>query len=177
MLEYLTQAVVLNYRPRKENDRMVDLYTKEFGRLEARVIGGRRILSKLAPHLDLCNVVTVRLVEKNQITVTDVLTDERFPKERSNPHFYPSAFKILSLIRAITPPAIPDLRLWHHLIRSLKTADGSVRSFLKILGYDPVYAACDHCRKSPVSFFRLKDQSFFCKDCGFKAKADELIYF
>lgn len=177
MLEYLTQAVVLHYRPQKESDRIVDLYTKEFGRLEAKIIGGRRILSKLAPHLDWGNVVTVRLVEKNRITVTDVLTDERFSKERSGSKFYQSAFRIFSLIRALTPLAMPDLRLWHYLIRSLKTADGNVKIFLKLLGYDPDHAECDHCHQRPVSVFRAKDQSFFCQDCGFKARADELIYF
>ena len=89
MVEYLTQAIVLDSRPQKENDRTVDIYTKNFGRLRVRVIGGRRILSKLAPHLDIFNLVTVRLVEKNQITVTDVLTDERFRKNGGIRDFIP----------------------------------------------------------------------------------------
>jgi DNA repair protein RecO len=177
MVEYLTQAIVLNSRPQKENDRTVDIYTKNFGRLRVRVIGGRRILSKLAPHLDVFNIVTVRLVEKNQITVTDVLTDERFGKDRQNSRFYPSAFKIFSMVRALTPLAAPDLRLWHYLVKSLRDADGDVAALLKIFGYDPIHASCDSCGNHPVKFFRAKDQSFFCKNCGLKARADELTYF
>ncbi len=177
MVEYLTQAVVLNYRPQRENDRLVDLYTKDFGRLEAKVIGGRRILSKLAPHLDWFNLVTVRLVEKNQFTVTDVLTKERFGRERRNPGFYPSALKIFSLVRTLIPLAAPDLHLWHFLVTGLKESGGNVGTLLKIFGYDPEHASCDTCRKRPVAAFRAKDQSFFCHDCGFKAGAVELIYF
>ncbi len=177
MVEYLTQAVVLGSRPQKENDRLVDLYTKEFGRLEARVIGGRRILSKLAPHLDLFNVVTVRLVEKNSITMTDVLTDERFLKERRRAEFYSSAFRIFSLVKMLTPKAEPDPHLWHFLLKSLRHSEGDAKVFLKIMGYDPAEADCDNCGRRPISVFRAKDQSFFCKDCGFKAGGNELIYF
>lgn len=176
MVEYLTQAVVLNYRSRKESDRSVDLFTKNYGRLEASVIGGRKILSKLAPHLDLFNLVTVRLVEKNSTTLTDVLTDERFEKERRDRDFYPAAFRIIGLVRALSPKGAPDLRLWHALVRSLRNADGNVRDFLKILGYDPAHAACDNCGRAPVAAFRTGDQSFFCRACGSKVRADELIY-
>jgi DNA repair protein RecO len=176
MVEYLTQAIVLSSRPQKENDRLADLYTKEFGRMEAKVIGGRKILSKLAPHLDLFNVVTVRLVEKNRITVTDALTDERFEKERRDPEFYPLAFKIFSLVRALAPVAVPDARLWHYLLKSLRNRDGNARTVLKIFGYDPAHASCDACDGRPVKAFRAKDQSFFCEACGWNARADELIY-
>ena len=163
MTEYLTQAVVLGYRPQKENDRLVDLYTKDFGRLEVRVIGGRRILSKLSPHLDLFNLATVRLVEKKSVTLTDVLSDDDFGKERRSPDFYPKFLKILSLVRALTPKAMPDTHLWHYLVKGLKTGNGDVRTLLKVLGYDPQHAACDSCNRSPVSVFRIKDQSFFCR--------------
>jgi len=177
MVEYLTQAVVLNSRPHKESDRVVDLYTKNFGRLEAKVIGGRRILSKLAPHLDIFNLVTVRLVEKNRITVTDVLTDERFAKNRGNPVFYASGFKILPLIRYLTPVAAPDPHLWHCLLKSLRESESNIKTFLKIFGYDPSHASCDACQKKSVSAFWMKDQMFFCRECGLKARSDELIYF
>ena len=77
--EYCTEAIVLG---RRENgpsyNRFVDLYTKELGLLEARVVGGRRITSKLSPHLDFGNLALLRLVSKNQFTVDDALTEERF---------------------------------------------------------------------------------------------------
>lgn len=176
MTEYLTQAVVLGLRSHKENDRVADLYTKDFGRLESNVVGGRRILSKLSPHLNLFNVITVRLAEKNRIILTDALTDESFRKNRQNPKFYPSAFRIISLVRALTPKGVPDLRLWHLIVKGLASADGDVKVFLRALGYDPSEAECDICTGRPATFFRAKDQSFFCRNCGLKTKSDELTY-
>lgn len=176
MTEYLTQAVVLGLRPHKESDRVVDLYTRDFGRLESNVVGGRRILSKLSPHLDLFNVITVRLAEKNRIILTDALTDESFRKNRRNPEFYPSAFRIISLVRALTPKGVPDLRLWHLIVKGLASADGNIKVFLKVLGYDLQEAECDICAGRPATLFRAKDQSFFCRNCGLKTKSDELTY-
>ena len=177
MLEYLTQALVLGRRSHKESDLTVDLFTKDFGRLEARVIGGRRITSKLSPHLDVFNLATVRLAEKNRITVTDAFTERRFGKERRSPEFYPAVFRILSLVRALTPKAEPDLHLWHSLVKGISSADGDIRIFLKILGYDPRGAECDICHAGTVLFFRTADQSFFCAKCGLKMNGDGLIYF
>ena len=160
MMEYLTQAVVLGIRPHKESDRVVDLYTRDFGRLESNVVGGRKILSKLSPHLDLFNVITVRLAEKNRIILTDALTDESFRKNRRDPKFYPSAFRILSLVRALTPKGVPDLHLWHLIIKSLVSADGNIKTFLKVLGYDPREAECDICAGKPATFFARKTNRF-----------------
>ncbi len=176
MLEYLTQAIVLDYRSEKENDRTVDLYTREFGRLKAKVVGGRRILSKLAPHLDLFNLVTVRLIEKNRTIVTDVLTDERFEKSRRNSEFYPAVFRLFSLVRSLAPIAAPDLRLWYYLLGSLWESKGSMVALLLIFGYDPEHASCDVCDKRPVAAFRAKDQSFFCRNCISKVRMDDLSY-
>jgi recombinational DNA repair protein (RecF pathway) len=177
MTEYLTQAVVLGLEPRKENDRLADLYTKEFGRLEARVIGGRKVLSKLAPHLEILNLVTVRLVEKKSITLTDVLSDENFTEERKRPGFYPEFLKILFLVRMLTPKVVPDAHLWHYLVRSLRSGEGDIKALLRVLGYDPEHADCDSCGRRPVKAFHPKNQAFFCGECGFKAPPNEIIYF
>ena len=127
MTEYLTQAVVLGLRPHKESDRVVDLYTRDFGRLESNVVGGRGFFQTL-PHLNLFNVIIVRLAEKNRAILTDALTDESFRKNRRDPKFYPSAFRIISLC-GLTPKGVPDLRLWHLIVKGLASADGDVKVF------------------------------------------------
>ena len=177
MTEYLTQAIVLGSELRKESDRLADLYTKEFGRLEARVIGGQKILSKLTPHLDILNLVTVRLVEKKSITLTDVLSDENFSDNRRRPDFYPDFLKVISIIRTLVPKAVSDAHLWHYLLRELRSGRGNVKELLGILGYDPRHAECSSCRSRRVGAFHLRSQVFFCRKCGSKASVDEIIYF
>ena len=173
MIEYLTEAVVLGVKPSRDYDRSVDLFTKEFGRLEARLVGGRKILSKLSPHLDIFSIATVRLIEKNRLIVTDALGLPDSRKKGISPE---EIFKIISLVRSLTPKAMPDIHLWHVLVDSLKSGKGDIRKFLKVFGYDSAHAECSNCGRTPVAAFRTQDQSFFCDSCVLKMKSDELKY-
>ena len=66
-------AIVLAVREHRESDRVVDLFTRDLGRIRARVPGGSKILSKFSAHLSVLNIVTVRLVQKHSFTVTDAV--------------------------------------------------------------------------------------------------------
>ncbi len=162
MREHLTPAIVLGSKPVGEYDRLVDLYTKELGRLRARVIGGLKVASKLSPHLDVGNLVDVRLVYKNQFTVTDVLGRGRF----QGVGFWRAIFFIKSLV----PERNPDFRLWHEILGGLKASKVKTRNLLRILGYDPLLAECVGCGARQVAYFHTQDQSFLCSFCSQKFK-------
>ncbi|MCP6720166.1 MAG: DNA repair protein RecO [Patescibacteria group bacterium] len=168
MKEYLTEAVVLNVKPYKETDRLVDLYTKDFGRVVAKVTGGRRATSKLSPHLDTMSLVETRLIQKNRFTVADVMVKERFRFLREDLRKNSSALKLMFLLRSLVPELTPDLQFWHHLIRSLKQGKVSTRTFLELLGYNPLLASCESCYAREISHFSLVDQSFLCRQCSLK---------
>ncbi|KKU93800.1 MAG: hypothetical protein UY26_C0004G0013 [Candidatus Jorgensenbacteria bacterium GW2011_GWA1_48_13] len=161
MREYLTPAIVLGSHHSGEYDRSVDLYTRDLGRLRARVVGGSRLSSKLSPHLDVGNLVDVRLVHKNKFTVTDVVTKERFQPSAS-------LLKMIVFVKSLLPETAPDLRFWHQLVGDLKSAKLRTNPLLKILGYDPILAACENCRTEKVAYFHPADQSFLCTDCTLK---------
>ncbi|HXF44156.1 MAG TPA: recombination protein O N-terminal domain-containing protein [Candidatus Paceibacterota bacterium] len=157
MREYLTPAVVLGSRPVGDRDRLVDLYTKDLGRLSALVVGGMMVNSKLSPHLDVGNLVDVRLVRKNRFTVTDAAIRDRL----RGGNFLRDVY----FVKSILPEEVPDLRLWHDLVQSLGSAKTAVRRLLKVLGYDPLLARCDACGGADVAYFYPGDQSFFCSSC------------
>ncbi|MBI4122578.1 MAG: DNA repair protein RecO, partial [Parcubacteria group bacterium] len=52
MATYKTKAIILSSYPYREHDRIVTFYTAEYGRLEARSRGTRKLESKLAGHLE-----------------------------------------------------------------------------------------------------------------------------
>jgi recombinational DNA repair protein (RecF pathway) len=176
MKEYLTEAIVLNVRPRREFDRTADFYTKELGRLEARVIGGRRILSKFSPHLVVPSLVTVRLVKKGGLTLVDIMTEENFPDVLKKPAIFAKVLELLFLIRKVVPMASADLHLWYALLRSLRSGRVSMRIFLKILGYDVSGAACQICLSRSIRYFVPADQTFVCQKCRGKFSGNGLIY-
>lgn len=176
MKEYFTEAIVLGARPIREHDRMVDLYTKSLGKVSVKVHGGRKILSKLSPHLDVLNLVKARLIQKKQFTLADVITEDRFSLIRENSKRFSLGLNLLFLLKSVLPDHSPDLAFWHHLSRALKKGSINGEFFLKLLGYDPFLADCEVCREKDIRFFNLKNQSFFCLRCGLKFKEKEVIF-
>lgn len=176
MKEYLTDAIILNIKPVNEQDNLVDLYTKDFGRIRARVTSGRKILSKLSPHLDPLNLVKVRLVEKKQFIVADTITLDRFEELRKSRTSLGATLELVNVLRSLLFSSEPDLRLWHWLNLSLKKREFKYGEFLKILGYDAKSARCEICGSGNVSHFSTDDQSFICYRCHTKFPKTRLLY-
>ena len=74
MYEQNTSAFVLGRENVSEYDSLVVLYTKDLGKVLARVTSGGKISSKLTPHLQVGNKVAVRLVERKIMRVADALS-------------------------------------------------------------------------------------------------------
>ncbi len=170
MQEYVTDAIVLSVHPRGEADRAIDCYTEQLGRIEVRMIGGRKPLSKLSPHCDVGSLVVIRLVEKNQFTLIDAL--------RAMPSriLSPAALRVIGLIRALAPKGVSDARLWEALKRVVCGSGESIAVFFKLLGYDSTSASCEACGENPVSLFSLPHHEFFCDQCGARLPESDIVY-
>src|SRR3989344_9497714 len=81
MQEYVSEAVVLDKMSQGDLDNRFFLFTKRFGKLVAKAKSGRKITSKLSPHLEPGNVSFVRLIEKNGLQVGDALKAARIGAE------------------------------------------------------------------------------------------------
>lgn len=163
---------------RRENgssyNRFADLYTKELGFVEARVVGGRRITSKLSPHLDFGNLSFVRLVHKNQFTVADALTEERFFSGGLNIEAFERFSRLVFLFRELLPRLVPDARVWEALLWGLRRGEVNCRMFLSLLGYG-AHAECGHCGRSQSHVFFVPDQHFLCESCSRGAPSRTII--
>jgi DNA repair protein RecO len=169
MREYLTEALILDKIAFNETDLIVDLYAKELGRLKAKVTSGRKITSKLSPHLEPLTFSLIRLTEKNGFTATDALTQKKIKS-------FSRALVLLAAIRELVFPGVIDQKLWFWLKKSLSAKNQIFFSqFLKILGYDPKLAQCQKCRSKYIKYFLAEDQIFLCQRCGFKIPTDALL--
>jgi len=175
MREYLTEALVLDKYHSNENDLTVDFYTKELGRLKAKITSGQKITSKLSPHLEPLTFSLVRLVEKKGFVVADVLTENYLPHFRGYPTHFAKALKLLSALKELIYSEHADPKLWFWLKNSLKKREITFGQLLKILGYDPKLAQCHACRSKFIKHFFVKDQTFFCRQCGFKIPQNTLL--
>lgn len=160
MLEYVTEAIVLDKIDLGELDSKVYLFTKDFGKIIAKIKSGRKIISKLASHTEPLNLVTVRIVDKNSPQLIDALILKKGVPGKT-------FFKIVSLIRDISPENQPDNNLWELLFSLIdKRAEaGDFIKSLKILGFDPTHAKCNNCLKGSPDFFSIEDLVFYCRDC------------
>lgn len=177
MKEFFTEAIVLGAEAVNEQDRLIDFYTKDFGRLKAKAVSGRKILSKLSPHLEPLNFVFLRLIRKNGFIIADAVTADRLADLRSVPVKLAAALWLLAAMRQILFAAAPDRRLWFWLRRSLQSGRIDYRQFLKLAGFDPVLGRCENCGSARVGCFAFRDQSFLCSPCRSKFSVNEVIYF
>lgn len=175
MKEYLVRAVVLGVRRSGGGDRTVDLFTKELGRVAARLVGGAQTLSKFAPHADPLNLVTARLVKKTRYTVADLVTEDRFTALRRDTRRLASALIYLELLRVLLPRAEPEVRLWHEFVRALRLRRFDRRALLTLLGYDPLLARCEACGERHPCYFVPGVQTFLCGACRVKFPQGRVI--
>ncbi len=180
MKECYTEALVLGVRTQGERDRVVEFYTKNLGRIEAKVMGGRKITSKLAPHLGMGSVVEARLVFKNQFTLTDVLQKRSVIRDvleaDSEKRFIFDFLKLLYFLRKMTPIGLPDLNVWHRVEEVALRRSADLKIFLKILGHDVRLAKCDGCGGEKIRAFQFEDQVFVCGDCLNKNVFNDIVY-
>lgn len=172
MTEYLTNALVLDVEDFGEADKVVYLFTKELGKVRAKVKSARKITSKLSGHLQPLNFVKIRLTEKNGFQITDALTLDRVK---------PSAISlaVLDFIKVMTCELQADKSLWQLIKKtfgSLKNNKGiSYRPFLESFGFDPKFSQCGACESKNPAFFSKTEQVFLCHKCALKIDKNELI--
>lgn len=176
MSEYVTKAIVLGFRDSKEHDKIFDFYTEAFGKIRVRAPGGRKIVSKLSPHLDVMNLATVKVVEKNALTLTDAMLENDFSSLKRDTAFFAKALRALRVISSFSPEAVPEPALWRFIANSLAGGTMDLVELISLLGYDPRHASCELCGGNAVAFFDEGNQGFLCESCSSKVKGNHLLY-
>ncbi|MDD5430611.1 MAG: recombination protein O N-terminal domain-containing protein [Candidatus Pacebacteria bacterium] len=168
MFEAVTEAIVLDKINQGEADSRVYLFTKDYGKISAKITSARKITSKLAAHFEPLNVVEARIIDKNGPLAVDGLSIKK--GKRSG-----GTVKIMSLVKDLAAEHQRDLTLWNFLNKLLES-DAESRNLaeaLSLLGYDPSFARCGHCHRGEPEVFSARDLAFYCKKCLSEAKEKE----
>ncbi len=153
MQEYIASAIVLSRTPSSNSDSIFTLYTKELGKVRAKARSVRKITSKLAAHLTVSTLATVRLVGGNSgFQIVDAL------KEKTVQYPPPT----LSLLAELLPEQDANTQLWSLLAN---TSPLSWKEVLTLIGWDPTHANCASCGKSNPRFFLVRQTCFLCTQC------------
>jgi recombinational DNA repair protein (RecF pathway) len=160
MLEYVSDAIVLTKRPSGEFDMRYTLFTKKFGKMVGRAKSSRKIISKLAGHLEPGTLAKVRFIEKAGAQIVDALKVSKIDVP----------LKELEALSSIVGEMEPDVPLWEQL----SLGPFSWKEIIKTLGWDPEEAVCAGCGKTTVAYFFIPRQEFFCDSCVSKLRVNEV---
>lgn len=152
--EYFTEALVLDKEPIGESDLRVVLYTRDLGRVTAKVVSARKITSKLAAHLEPLNFISVRLIQRGRFQIVDALTSDRLPGSSDT-------MAILSLVQELTGEEQADYELWK-VLRSKEATGGDI---LSLLGFDHKFADCQSCGAQYPEHFLIRELEYRCTPC------------
>jgi len=158
MQEYVTRAVVLDKEARGGHaDARYSFFTERYGKIAARAVSSRKIVSKLAGHLEPGTLAAVRIIETHGAQVVDALTAAQTRISLPN----------LAALNSLLGEWESDKELWRELAGAA-TAKFSWSRVLAILGWDPSGAVCVVCNSPnrPARHFSIRRQEFFCAQCA-----------
>jgi recombinational DNA repair protein (RecF pathway) len=167
MYEQSSSAFVLGKENVSEHDSLVSLYSKDLGKVLARVTSGAKLHSKLMPHLQVGNKVAVRLVERKLLRVADAIS---FPSSGAKGDLK-KRILALSLLSQLSVDNGPEGDVWHYLEKE----DWSTIKLLKMLGLYADGAKCFLCKKGEADYFSVADSGFYCAKCSVGGKSN-LMY-
>lgn len=180
--EYQTDAVVIRKTKLAEADRILTLYTPDYGKIEAVAKGVRKPQSKMAGHLELLTYSRLNLARgRNLDTVIGAQTIDCFINLKNDLLLTSSGLYAAELINqfAVAHIASPPLfKLFLDTLSRLSKADSpelTLRYFelhlLDMAGYRPQLQECVACRE----ILKPVDNSFcpgaggiLCPNCKFE---------
>jgi len=180
--EYQTEAVVIRKIKLAEADRILTLYTPEFGKIEAVAKGVRKPKSKMAGHLELLTYSQINLARgRNLDTVIGAQTIDSYLNLKNDLLLTSSGLYAAELVNQFTVAhvASPELfKLFLETLSRLSKADSpelTMRYFelhlLDQAGYRPQLQECVVCRQilKPVeNAFSPAAGGILCPNCKYE---------
>lgn len=95
-------CIILGHRDFTENDKLIFLYSEEFGKIKVIAKGSRKITSKFTGHLETLNFVMAEIYfGPRNIILKEVITIKNFKKIRDNYERLSAALQIAEITNQI----------------------------------------------------------------------------
>ncbi|MDP2892415.1 MAG: DNA repair protein RecO [Bacillota bacterium] len=179
-----TQAVVLRYANYKDYDRILTLYSKEYGRIVANARGCRRPKSRLLACSQLfCFGEYVFNQKSERLSVTSCEIMDSFFDVSTGVDTFAYAEFILNVCEEAALPGEGSAEIFSLLVRTLSELCSGKRNplaitvyfmlkLMDISGYRPNLDCCSHCGKGgETAYFSARDGGVICREC----RADDSV--
>jgi DNA repair protein RecO (recombination protein O) len=177
---FRAEAVVLRHSDWGEADRMLSLFTREFGKLKAVAKGVRKLRSRKAGHLEPLTRSNLLLARGRDILlVTQAETVEAFMPLREDLKRWEYANHVIELLDRFTYEEGENRPLYRLLVETLGRLAIEPQPelvvhyyevrLLDIVGYRPQLFHCANCGKeikAEDQFFSAEHGGVLCPSCG-----------
>ena len=177
---YKTEAVILKRTDFGEADRLLTVYTPDYGKLRLIAKGIRKPTSRKAGHLELFNHARLLVAKGRELDiVTQAETVNAFRALREDLVRTSYAHYVAELLDKFTAERDKNRALFNLLLETLtrlceeSELDKAVRYYeihlLTLAGYRPELFVCVKCRsplKPVVNYFSPADGGILCPRCG-----------
>ena len=179
---YKTQAIVIRSIPYGEVDKIVTLYTLDFGKLKGIAKGAKRSRKRFGNTLEICSYINLSFFEKEtsdlvRLNHCDLIGSFTGLREDINKLAWASY--LIELVNELTADKIRSKRLFELLLAFLNYIDRGIlkeeiqRVFevrlLALLGYQPLLDHCLRCKRGLAGekfFFSIREGGILCPACA-----------
>jgi len=179
---YKTPAIILRSIPYGEWDKIVTLYTLDFGKVKGIAKGAKRSQKRFGNTLEIASYVKATFFEKEtsdlvRLSQCELIRPFAGLREDINKLAWASYF--IELVEQLTGERIKNKSLFRLLIVFLSLIDRGIlkeeiqRVFevrlLSLLGYQPEFNHCLRCRKGLSGekiFFSVREGGMLCAACA-----------
>jgi DNA repair protein RecO (recombination protein O) len=180
--EYQTEGIVIKKIKLGEADRILTIFTSDYGKIEAVAKGVRRPRSKMAGHLELLTYSKLRLTRgRNLDTVIGTQTIDSLMALKNDLWLTTYGLYVSELINQFTADHVPNPSLFKLFLETLSRLGEANNSELTLRyfelhlfdnsGYRPQLQECVSCRaelKPEVNAFCSSSGGILCPACKFE---------
>jgi len=177
---YKTEGIVLKSTEFKEADKIVTIYTKDYGKITAIAKGVRKIKSKFGSSLEILTHSVFLFYKGRNIDIvsqTEIL--ESFFSTSKEVNKFAFAVNCIEVVNKLTEEREINIGLFNLLKEVLhylrKTADPKLLTLsfkwqtMLLLGYRPSINRCCRCNKDVKDqkemYFNIKEGGLLCNNC------------
>ena len=118
---YKAEGIVIRRRTIGESDRILTLFTKEFGKITVIAKGIRRITSKRAPLVEIFSRISLLIHKgKTWVVVSEVRSLDNYNRLRTNLRVISVAYYICELLDGLLPEKAEHRDIYALLIQTLQ---------------------------------------------------------
>ena len=178
MANYKAQGIILKRTNFSEADRMLIIFTREFGKVKAIAKGVRKQHSRLGGNLELfCNTQLILATGRNFDIVTEAEIIEPYLKTRKKLDLTHKAYYLAEVVDKLTVERVehPEIfDLFVDVIEKIGESSSDLLlayfeiNMLKNIGYEPELVKCQKCHtqvRSHGNKFDCEEGGLVCSNC------------